>query len=179
MFDSQNKNKITFIVVAAFLIVVGILFCLSASIGTKAASIVLSIAIIMGGLVPIIRSLADKNSLATATALLGGAVIALGVFSIVYDIAAILLAILPFLLLVFGVFSLSESFLMLFGRGDRNRPLFIIEIIIGVIAVALGILVLSIEEVSMASGIIFGVMILFSGVYTLIAVLVVKGNDDE
>ena len=178
MFESKKINRTMLIVLAAFLVVVGILFCLSNSIGTKAANIVLSIAIILGGLFPVIRSLADKNRLVTPGALLGGAVIALGVFSIVYNVATLILLILPFVMIVVGVFSLTEAFMMMFVRGDRNKPLFIAEVIIGIIMVTLGILIFSVEGVSKASGIIFGIMILFAGVYTLIMVLVVKNDDD-
>ena len=179
MIESQKLNRTMLIIIAAFLIVVGILFCLSVSIGTDAANIVLSIALVLGGLVPVLRSLVNDNRIITAKALLGGAVIALGVFSFVYNIALILLLLLPFLMLVVGVFSVTEAFVMLFVRGERNKPLFITEIVIAVVMITLGILILSIEAVGNASGIIFGIMVLFAGVYTMIMTLAVKDDGDN
>ena len=177
MIDFKDAKSVYGIIGAIAFIVFGLLFAFVGLIGTGALSLILGISLLVVGVVPVALSLYEKQSFFTVKSLVGGILIATGIFALVYDFAVILLCAIPYLLAVYGVFLLADAFVVYFVRDERTLSLFLIKLIAGIILLVLGILCFTVIS-ALGVGIIVGVILVLSGVYLLITKLPANTYED-
>ena len=159
------------IIKAAVVLIVGILFCCSNALGTKALSILLGIGMILSGLAILIPTIATKKSLLTNNGIVGSAFIALGILSMIDNFVGVILAVIPWILIAVGVVAIADAMLLILWRKGQNRALFAAELIIGIIFVTLGICLITVNGFASFAGVVFGVALIVYAAYTIVGEL--------
>ena len=176
----KKLNDVTIISISVAAIVFGVLFCLNNVIGAT-LDIVFGVSFIILGTVLTGLSLSNRRSVLSVQGIAGGAVIALGITVIAVRglVAYFIYDFVPFAFIVLGVLLIVEAFLLLFLRNSKKSTLFIVELCVGVVMLALGILAVAIFDVQFkAFNIIEGVILIAAGMYVLIAKLVIKRDEE-
>ena len=163
---SDDKTKQ--IVIAAVLIVLGILFCVSVA-ALDVISIIIGAGFIAAGAVLAISELVRKKSLATGVAGVGALLIAFGLAIILANWLGALTQLLILVLIVFGAFYIVDSLLLILWRDKKNVVGFVIEFLIGAAAFTLGMcMYFGVAEFGKYANLIFGLILILYGAYMLI-----------
>lgn len=132
------------------------------------------IMILVGSAILIIKMI-TKRDLMNPGALLGGLILALGIFSIVgglfFEVLSIIVTSFPFLMLVFGgLFLVDGSYDIIMGMSkNKSFPkISIFEIVIAVVFIVLGILFLAIDAMRDAAFILTGSMLVILGIFIIL-----------
>ena len=177
------QSAITTWITAAIVLVVGIL-CIVAQnandINTSAdaanaISLVLGIAFIVVGTLGIILNALVLKRTATSETIADGIILAAGIFFVVQKTVADLIVILtdyvPYVLVVVGcLFALDAILIMVFGLVKKAQTKvwvipFAIELLIGAVAIVLGVLALPSVNVIDKRFTIFGIILIVYGVF--------------
>lgn len=165
----RTENKNTYILRSVLAIVVGIMFCCSLLSTTKTLSIIFGIVFIMCGTTLIVGAIINKVSLLTQAGLLSSAFIAFGIFAIFQDIINLVLSIIPWILIALGIVALVDSLLLVFSRKESSKTgIFVLELVVGLILIALGICLKVIGGFTKFAGIIFGGALIAYGIVSLV-----------
>lgn len=165
------------IVAPILLMVLGVLIVLAYAIGRPA---ILSIpagilVIVMGGLI-LFNYILDLHTMASIVGLVGSAIIALGISFIIDNFIFIVFALVPYIFFTVGIVSLGDAILAIVFRKERQLPTtrIIIEFAIAMVAIALGVLMLTIPvfESVMCYVLAGGLFIL--GIYLLVVGIIKK-----
>ncbi len=172
----QMSSLFTYIVI----LVIGILFCCSMSMGVKGISILIGISMIVTGLMYIINSIISTKNLLNLSGFIGSAIIALGSMFISRKLAELIFDFIPFLLIIFGMCIVIDSFLKKFVRKEGSVSGFIGELLIGAISLALGFCLKFISTFSEYASLILGIILVVYSVVTICEILFrKKGNKCE
>lgn len=177
------KDKKTFdfmpVVIGAVILVVGVLFCFQTSMGIEAISYIVGISMILLGLIyALIVALAIKSTLSAAV-FSASALIAFGITFIRLNLAGVLISLLPIFMIVIGSVIFIDAFLLFFVRkGEKKVFGFVIELIVGAIAIALGICILTIDEVARFASIVLGVALAAFGLYIILSFFVRRSKKE-
>ena len=179
----KEKKYVDFmpVLIGAVILVIGVLFCFQTNMGIEAISYVVGISMIILGVVyALIIALVAKRTL-TMGVLSASVLIAFGITVIERNLAYVLLAFLPILMIVIGSVILIDAFLLFFvKKGEKNRILlFVVELILGAAAIALGICILTVDEVARFASIMLGVFLILFAVYILISFFVRRSKGGE
>lgn len=155
------------IIKAVVILAVGILFCLSTAMGTKVLSILFGAGLILCGAVAILLTFLDKKSLLTLNGILGSASLALGILAIIDNIAGILLAVIPWILIALGALVIVDTLLLIFWRKEKRKLIIIVQCILGIALLTLGICLLTIDSFKRFAGIVLGVALIVYAIYSL------------
>lgn len=167
--QTKSENKYGKILVAVICIIIGILFCCSlVTEAVQVLSYIIGAVLIAIGLVAIISTAIKKQSLLSATGLLGAIFLGLDIATIVLNAVGFVLECIPFLLISLGALAITDAFLLRFSRKEKNMLAFIIELVLGVIFLVFGILLLTVDVFNGYAGLIFGLALIVYGLFTLI-----------
>ena len=139
----MKKKEVKTIIFSAVLLVIGVLFCFSLSLGSNAISWVIGISLILAGVFCAINSFVNKKSLITTESFLGATLVAFGILFINNGLTGIIIDFIPWLLIVLGVLVIIDSIHKEIAYKDTAR--FVVELIIGVISLALGLCLMFID----------------------------------
>ena len=175
----KKLNDFTLIAISVAAVVFGILFCLNNIIGAT-LDIIFGICFILLGLALSGLSLYNKRGVLTVLGISGGAIVAFGVAMIVYRMLAgwFIYGFVPFAFIVLGVFLICEAILLFFVRGEKKTSLFVVELVVGTVLLALGILAIAIVKVQGVFNIIEGVILILAGLFVLVSKLVIKKDEE-
>ncbi|MBQ8427190.1 MAG: DUF308 domain-containing protein [Clostridia bacterium] len=162
MMSKETKT----VILSAVLLVVGILFCFSASMGMAALSYIIGVCLIIAGVVSIINSAMKKQTILNYTGILGAAIIALGILFAESQLAMILFYFVPWLLIAVGALIIADAILKKISQ--NNNTVFITELIVGIIVLALGICLKFIPGFIEFSSVMLGIVLIIYAVYLLI-----------
>lgn len=166
MENGKNSRIVTFIE-AAVVLVVGILFCCSNAMGTEALSIIGGIVFIAVGAFAILSGIVVERRTFGATGIGGAFMLAFGIFFIVANVMGqYLFTFLPLLLIVLGCVILVDALLAILSK--ENIMSVILELVIGLVALVLGICLWCIDDFRTAAGIVLGIVLI---VYAVILVI--------
>ena len=160
--------------------VVGVLFCFETQMGTQALSYIVGIAmIVLGAIYSLIAALSLKTLL-TPSIMSASLMISLGIAFISYNLAHIIILLMPIILIVVGGVIFLDAFLLFFIRKGKQRVLFfVIELIMGAVAIALGICTINIDGFRQAASIIFGAALAAIGIYIIVNYFVKRSKREE
>lgn len=172
----SNKD-LKALIVAAILAVIGILFCISPALGNKALSYIIGTALIIAGVVGVINSFTDKKSLLTTDAILGAAIVAFGMLYAGNELTWLIFNYVPFLLMCIGVVIIVDAIIkkIKFNQTDK----FIIELILGVLTLALGICLKFIGVLNEHTSLMLGIVLVVYAVYSFTTVFVRKDQSKD
>ena len=96
---------------------------------------------------------------------------AIGVLCIVNRLAGVIVAYFPYILIFIGIYIIIDSIIFLSSKKKGGYALFVIELVIGIVALTLGILLLTVPEVYQYASIIFGSILIIVGIFELLLLL--------
>ena len=163
------SKKTTILMVAIVLLIAGILFCISPAIGEQSAGIVIGIGVLLVGLILAVKDFLVSKCLLTRGVILGSVIAALGLYFIVDgSIVSKIIGIIPFILIVTGGCVVADAILLKTVREKNNNKKFAIELTVGIVAIVLGILILTVPFFRKALSVIIGILLIAGSVYYLI-----------
>lgn len=171
-----NSEEMRSVIVAVLLMVVGILFCCSLSIGIEGLSIIMGLILMIVGLLILFNLFMGDGKLYSINGIIGVGVLALGLMFLSHNLAGIIFAYIPWLLIVFGVVVIADGLLDKFVKKDSRLLPFILKMILGVLAIVLGVCLILIDGFLEYSSIIIGVLLIAYAGYILYLSLIKKQN---
>lgn len=172
--DIKRNQQVEKMITAISLIVIGILFCVN--LAAKVISIVIgSVFIVLGALLLIIL-ISKKESLLTFSGIIGGFYITIGISLIVINFIGLLISLTPYLLIVFGSIMLIDAIIIIASK-KQAKVFFIMELVLAVIFLTIGILLLVLDSFRAHVAIMFGVLLIACGIYSLVKILLKKGKE--
>ena len=167
MIQINDKSNLP-LLCAIIMFVVGILFCCSLLVGITALSIIIGILLILSGVMFVINCIVNSNTVFSVDGLLGMSLVALGIVVLANNLAGIIFLFIPWMLIVFGMGCLLEAFLT---RDNNDKKTFILELIIGIVAIILGLCLLLINGFMEYALLVLGVLMV---VYSIVLVVQIK-----
>ena len=168
-----GNEKVRTLVVAIILLIIGILFCCSLSMGSKALSIVIGVSLIVLGAVLLATSYMATKGLIAGAAIGGAALIAIGIWFIVDNLAAKILAYIPFFLIVAGCIFIVDAILAIAVRKE-GVVAFVVEFLIGAAALTLGCCLRYVDGFAEYTALIVGIVIILYSSYTIVKTFLKK-----
>lgn len=168
------SDKLYSIIFAALIIVIGVGFCVSMAAGVNLVAWVTGLVIIAYGVINIIGALNDKKSLSVKQAIIGVALLVFGIFYIKYELVGLIIAYAPWLVAGVGVALIIDCILAKAVRKVKDDKAVIIQLIIGIVALVVAILILTVSEIAELSSIILGVILVAFGVYSIVKIALNK-----
>lgn len=169
---AKKKFDFTKLILPIALLTIGILFCFSNAMGTKALSVLLGVGFIVVGAIGVFASLYATRSMLSTYALGGCFLIAVGILIIIDNLVGLLLVLIPWLLIVYGSALIIDALFGVASKRMGTGTLFVIELLLGVALLTLGICLLTVTGFAEFTGLVFGISLIISAAYDI--VLIVK-----
>jgi len=162
--NKLGLDQLKKLVLAIVLMIIGILFCCSLAMGITGLSMVVGFLLLIIGILYIANSLLISKNFLTTNGIIGIAIFTLGILFMVNKLAGIIVAFIPWFLIVLGTVIIIDAFLGKFLREENNLTYFIIKIVIGAVSLILGLCLKLIDNFAEYSAIILGIlMIIIAG----------------
>ena len=174
MSKKLTSASIVQIVKAAFVLVLGILFCISQVAGVL--SVIIGISLIVVGALYIVNAYLKDKRLLTSDGVMGILFVAFGIVFWENTMMAQVLALSPWILISAGVVVIADSVLRAFVAYSIDMKNFVIELAIGIIVLALGICLKAIPAFAEFTSIMVGIVLV---VYALMMIAGVFLNLDK
>lgn len=145
------------IIKAAFVLLLGILFCIS-QVG-NALSIIIGIALILVGALYIVNAYLKDRRLLTSDGVMGILFIAFGIVFWEDKMMNQVFAFIPWILIAAGAVVIADSLLRAFLVNSIDMKNFVIELVIGIIVLALGICLKTIPAFAEFTSIMVGIVL--------------------
>ena len=166
------SKKSLSLMVAIVVLLAGILFCISPAIGEQWVGVVIGIGVLLVGVITAVKDFLTHKSLITRGVIIGSVIAALGIYLIVdKSIVSKVIGVIPFVLIVTGACVLADSILLKCVREKNNNKKFAIELTVGIVAMVLGILILTVAFFRSALAVVIGVLLIIYSLYYLIEML--------
>ena len=155
------------VIVAAALLVLGILFCVSVA-ALDIVNIIIGVGFIVAGGVLLVAELVKNKSISTSIGLFGGILVAFGVAIIVLNWLGALATLVVIALMVLGALYVVDSVLLIAWRDKKNWKGFAIEFAIGAVAFTVGMCLWFVPEFGEFANLVFGIILILYGLYLLV-----------
>ena len=174
-----NSEEFKSIALAVLLMIVGILFCCSLSIGIDGLSVIIGLILMIIGLLLLVNSFAENKGLFVVEGILGIVILSLGILFISSKLAGVIFAYIPWFLIVLGVVIIADALVDKFIKKNDILFRFIVKIVVGALAIILGLCLQLISGFMEYASIILGIlMIVYSG-YLLYGSLINKKSNNQ
>ncbi|MBR1867033.1 MAG: DUF308 domain-containing protein [Clostridia bacterium] len=155
------------VITAVVTIAIGASFCISFNNATDTINTLMGIVLIIAGCLNIALFIVNNQSLINGAGIWSALLIALGIYFIQAQPVNLLINFIPWVLIAMGALFVVDALLGLFRK--EGFPSFILGVIIGLAALALGICLVSFESFRNVSSLIFGIIIVLYGVFQLVS----------
>jgi len=162
-----NSDELKSIVIAVLLMVVGILFCCSLSIGIDGLSVIIGLILMVVGVLLLANSFVGSKGLFSIEGIIGVILLSLGILFIASKLAGIIFAYIPWFLIVLGCVIIAQALIDKFLKKQNNLIRFIITIIIGGLSIVLGLCLQLIDGFMEYASIILGILLIIYAGYLL------------
>lgn len=135
----MSNEQMKSIVTAAILFVIGVLFCCSLTFGARGLSWLIGVSISITGIIFLINTVKARKSIANLSGFLGAILIGFGIMFISDRMADIIINFVPWCLIAIGATLAIDAFLVKFVKKDATTTRFVGELVLGLLAVALGV----------------------------------------
>ena len=163
-----NKPYVTELIAIALLIVFGILFITADYLADNVLSWIFGSILILYAILLLAQAYSETHSLTSVTGILSAFIGAFGVLFIVRNLASIIFAYIPFMLIFMGAYLIIDSIILITSRRKNDYTLFSIELIIGIAALVIGICLIYVDDFAKYTSLVFGIILLAIGSYNLI-----------
>lgn len=171
-----EKKDVKNIVIASVLLVLGILFCFSSSMGNKALSWIIGTALIISGILSVISSYTIKKSVFTSDGIIGAAIAAFGILFAGNTLSWVIFDYIPFLLMCVGLVIVVDAFIKKFKNNENSK--FVFELILGVLTLSLGACLKFVNGFADFASLMLGIVLIVYAVYSIIAIFL-KNKENE
>lgn len=164
----KKTNKVSNIIWACALLIVGILFCFSLSYGVKGLSYIIGIAIIVTGIGIAISTIKSYKSTLTVMCFFSSFLVAFGIVFISKQLAGIIIDVIPWMLIIIGIMIFGDGFLLQYVRKMNVPVKFIIEVVLGALIFVFGLVVKYAKGWDEYSALVLGIALIVYSVYLLL-----------
>ena len=164
----KKTSKVSNIIWACAMLVVGILFCFSLSYGVKGLSYIIGIAIVATGIGIAASNIANKKSTLTVMSFFSSFLVAFGIVFISKQLAGIIIDVIPWMLIIIGIMIFVDGFLLQYVRKMNVPVKFIIEIALGALIFVFGLVVKYAKGWDEYSALVLGIALIVYSVYLLL-----------
>lgn len=162
-----SSDELKSVVIAVLLMVVGILFCCSLSIGIDGLSVIIGLILMVIGVLLLANSFVGNKGLFSIEGIICVILLSLGILFISSKLAGIIFAYIPWFLIVLGCVIIAEALIDKFLKKQDNLTRFIITIIIGGLSIILGLCLKLIDGFMEYASIILGILLIIYAGYLL------------
>lgn len=163
LYSEEIKN----LVIAVLLMIVGILFCCSLSIGIDGLSVIIGLILMIVGILMIINVLVNNGKIFSISGMLGSLILSLGILFLASKLAGIIFAYIPWFLIVLGGVAIADSLIGKFIRKNIKTFEFVVKLVVGVLAIALGLCLKFIDGFMEYASILLGIFMIMYSAYML------------
>lgn len=174
MENKKISKETKTIIISSLLLIVGILFCFSMAMGIKALSYIIGIFLIGVGIISIVNSAMTKKTILNYSGLMGAGLIALGILFIINELALLIFYFVPWLLIVSSLVIIGDSIIK--KKTQNNNAVFISELIVGIVVLALGLCLKFIPGFITFSSIMLGIVMILASIYLFVMVFTKNKN---
>ena len=169
--SKASAGLVTYVVFAVITIVLGILFCASAASADTVLSIVMGVILMLSGLAGLVSRIAAKQTIATMEGVINAFLFALGLLFVIErgGVAGIIFTFFPFVLMCIGGVLLLDALLMTVQRKEKNTVKLVFELVLGVVALVLGICLRFVDKFPIKASLILGIMLIALGTLQLLS----------
>lgn len=172
-----EKKDVKNVVIASVLLVLGVLFCFSSSMGNKALSWIIGTALIISGVLNVISSYTIKKSVFTSDGIMGAAISAFGILFAGNTLSWVIFNYIPFLLMCVGLVITVDAFIKKFKDNETSK--FVFELILGVLTLSLGVCLKFINGFADFASLILGIVLIIYAIYLIIAIFLKNKKDEQ
>lgn len=165
-----NIDEMKTIVISVLLMVIGILFCCSLSMGIDGLSVVIGLVLMVTGILFFVNSILGQNGIFTMEGVMGVVLLSLGIMFISHKLAGLIFIYIPWFLIVLGLAVILDAFLSKFVKGENGYAKFITKLIIGVVCFVLGLCLKLIDGFLEYASIMLGVLMIVYAAYLIFLV---------
>lgn len=177
---TKLNSRVQQVVLAAVLLVTGILLCFNISPVTL--SIISGALLTAYGVIAILFLVLKKRSIASKAGFFSCLIIAVGIMLIAEKILSVFVYMLPYVFIVVGTVLFADAFLGRYQRMEGNLVLFIVKLSIGVALIAFSICMLTINSMMNVIPVTFGATLIIASLMLLANLFVFQkkpaGNAD-
>lgn len=170
--NTAFNSRILYLVFAIVTIILGVMFCASASRAKEVLSIVVGVILMLSGLVGLAARIAAKQTVATMEGVINAFLFSLGLLFVLQraDATRIIFAFFPYVLMCIGGVLLLDAVLMVAQRKEKNTFKLTLELVLGIAALTLGICLLLIDKLTVRAPLILGILLIALGLLQLLSV---------
>ncbi len=163
-----KKPYVTELIAIALLIVFGIIFITADYMADDVLSWIFGSILILYAILLLAQSYSETRSLTSVTGILSAFIGAFGVLFIVRNLASIIFAYIPYMMIFMGAYLIIDSIILITSRRKNDYTMFSIELVIGIASLVLGICLIFVDDFHKYTSLIFGIILLAIGAYNLI-----------
>ena len=171
-----NPRLKTLLVACVFLIR-GILVICSLALGVSGLSYLIGTTLIVIGVLYIVISIVKKRGLLSTEGMIGCAVLSFGIMFMTHQLANIIVAYIPWLLISVGVAIILDALLRRFIKNDPSLAKFVCELVLGGVTLIFGICVKFIAALSSYAVAVLGAALVVFAFALIISALFFKRAD--
>ena len=163
---TENKNFMSILYIA-ILLIFGIVFCCSVSMGVAAVSWIVGLVLIFGAISLLVSSYETTKSVATIEGLMAAAIGGFGIMFIIKRLGGWVVAYIPYILIIWGALLVLDAILFKVVKSEKSAVIFALELVLGLCSIGLGICLIYIEEFAKYSALVFGIVLICSAALQL------------
>lgn len=175
--DKLSIEQLKTLIIASVIFILGVFFCCSLSIGINGLSVILGVLLIIIGVIFIANAVIVKKELLNSAGLIGVTIITFGIILIANKLAGIIFIFIPWFLMMLGLSIVADGLLDKFSRKENNTN-FIIKLVIGIVAIILGLLLQLIDGFIEYASLMLGILLIIYALY-LIFVMFTKTSTKQ
>ena len=162
-----SSDELKSVVVAVLLMIVGVLFCCSLSIGIDGLSVIIGLILMVIGVLCLANLIISSKGLLSIEGIVGVGLLSLGILFISSKLAGIIFEYIPWLLLVLGCVITIEALIDRFLKKHDSLIRFIIALVVGVLSIILGLCLKLINGFMEYASIMLGILLIVYAGYLL------------
>lgn len=169
-----TKSAMSSLLVSGIILVIGILFCCSLSMGVGGISILIGISMIISGVMILVNCVIANKNLLGMDGIMGSSIVAFGLMFSAKKMAGLIFDFIPFILIVFGACVIVDACVKKFKTKRISVSGFIGELLIGAITMALGFCLKFVAAFSAYASLTLGIILIVYSVIEICSIFVNK-----
>lgn len=172
-----NSNDLRQLVIAAFILVLGVLFCVNKV--NHVLSIIIGIGLTLVGVLYISDSYLKERKVLTSEGIVGAALTAFGLMFAVDNLMNLVTGFIPWLLMAGGTAILLDGILRKFVAKDLDIKMFVVEAVVGGVALVFGVCLKWVPSFANFTSLMLGIVLVVYALIKAAAVFLGRGKDEE
>ena len=177
MEKKRLNPRLKSLLVSCVFLIMGILFICSLALGVSGLSYLIGTTLIVIGVLYIVISIVKRRGLLSTEGMIGCSVLSFGIMFMTHQLANIIVAYIPWLLISVGVAIILDALLRKFIKNDPSMAKFVCELVLGGITLVFGICVKFISALSGYAVAVLGAALVVFAFAMIISAVFFKKTD--